>query len=145
LANRRARSAVANLRCAAVVAAGVQAAQRGAGAQHSRRSRPPQRDFAARLRAGKGPVLIEAKTYRHMGHHVNDPGKYMPEDELAYYNARDPVDRARAALQEMAGVSDEEIAAIEAEIAAEFADAVEFSKNSPEVTPESFREFAVGY
>lgn len=99
----------------------------------------------ATCRAGKGPVLIEAKTYRHMGHHVNDPGKYMPEEELAYYKARDPVDRARSALKEMAGVSDEEIAAIEAEIAAEFAEAVEFSKNSPEVTPESFREFAVGY
>lgn len=99
----------------------------------------------ATCRAGKGPVLIEAKTYRHMGHHVNDPGKYMPEDELAYYKARDPVDRARNALREMAGVSDEEIAAIEAEIAAEFADAVEFSKNSPEVSTESFREFAVGY
>jgi len=99
----------------------------------------------ATCRAGKGPVLVEAKTYRHMGHHVNDPGKYMPEDELAYYKARDPVDRARNALKEMAGVSDNEIAAIEAEIAAEFADAVEFSKNSPEVTAESFREFAVGY
>ena len=96
-------------------------------------------------RKGKGPVLIEAKTYRHMGHHVNDPGKYMPEDELAYHKARDPVDRARAAFKEMAGASDAEIAAIEAEIAAEFADAVEFSVNSPEVTAESFAAFAQGY
>ncbi len=96
-------------------------------------------------RQGKGPVLIEAKTYRHMGHHVNDPGKYMPESELSYYKARDPVDRARDALREMGDASEEEIAAIEAEINAEFAEAVEFSKNSPEVTIESFREFAVGY
>lgn len=103
------------------------------------------KDAVETCRAGKGPVLIEAKTYRHMGHHVNDPGKYMPEDELAYYKARDPVDRARAALKEMAGLSDEEIARIESEIATEFANAVEFSKNSPEVTPEQFREFADGY
>ena len=96
-------------------------------------------------RKGKGPVLIEAKTYRHMGHHVNDPGKYMPEDELAHYKARDPVDRARAAFKEMAGATDAEITAIEAEIAAEFADAVEFSVNSPEVTAESFAAFAQGY
>lgn len=96
-------------------------------------------------RQGKGPVLIEAKTYRHMGHHVNDPGKYMPESELSYYKARDPVDRARDALREMGDASEEEIAVIEAEINAEFAEAVEFSKNSPEVTIESFREFAVGY
>ena len=90
-------------------------------------------------------MLIEARTFRHMGHHVNDPGKYMPEDELAYYKERDPVDRARTALLEMGGAKAQEIAAIEAEIAAEFESAVEFSKASAEVTPEAFREFAVGY
>ncbi|WP_194095087.1 thiamine pyrophosphate-dependent dehydrogenase E1 component subunit alpha [Marivivens aquimaris] len=103
------------------------------------------KDAVETCRQGKGPVLIEAKTYRHMGHHVNDPGKYMPESELSYYKARDPVDRARDALREIGDASEEEIAAIEAEINAEFAEAVEFSKNSPEVTIESFREFAVGY
>ena len=103
------------------------------------------REAVELCRAGKGPVLIEAKTFRHMGHHVNDPGKYMPEDQLAYYKARDPVDRARAALLEMGGAKAQEVAAIEAEIAAEFESAVEFSKASSEVTPEAFREFAVGY
>lgn len=100
---------------------------------------------AETCRAGKGPVLIEARTFRHMGHHVNDPGKYMPEDELAYYKARDPVDRARAAFRDMADVDDATIDAIEAEIAAEFEAAVVFSKNSGEVTPESFRAFAADY
>ena len=103
------------------------------------------REAVELCRAGKGPVLIEARTFRHMGHHVNDPGKYMPEDELAYYKERDPVDRARTALLEMGGAKAQEIAAIEAEIAAEFESAVEFSKASAEVTPEAFREFAVGY
>ncbi|MEM6323394.1 MAG: thiamine pyrophosphate-dependent dehydrogenase E1 component subunit alpha [Pseudomonadota bacterium] len=96
-------------------------------------------------RAGKGPVLIEARTFRHMGHHVNDPGKYMPEDKLSYYKARDPVDRARASLKEMTDIDDARIEAIEAEIAKEFADAVEFSKNSGEVTPEEFHAFAANY
>lgn len=96
-------------------------------------------------RKGKGPVLIEAVTFRHMGHHVNDPGKYMPEDKLAYYKARDPVDRARAALKDMTGISDDEIKAIEADIAAEYAAAVEFSVNSPEVSVEAFAAFAEGY
>ena len=80
-----------------------------------------------------------------MGHHVNDPGKYMPEEKLAYYKARDPVDRARAALKDMSTISDAEIAAIEADIAAEFAEAVAFSVNSPEVSPEAFLAFAEGY
>jgi len=96
-------------------------------------------------RKGKGPVLIEAKTFRHMGHHVNDPGKYMPEDRLTYYKQRDPVDRARKALKDMSDISDGEIDAIEAEIAAEFEAAVEFSKNSGEVSIEDFRAFAADY
>ena len=85
-------------------------------------------EAAEKCRAGKGPILIEAKTFRHMGHHVNDPGKYMPEERLAYYKARDPIDRARNALVEISGVEKAEIDAIEAEIAAEFADAVGFAK-----------------
>lgn len=96
-------------------------------------------------RQGKGPVLIEAKTFRHMGHHVNDPGKYMPEDRLAYYKQRDPVDRARSNLLDMSDIDPSEIARIEAEVAAEFAEAVEFSARSGEVTPEEFRAFAAGY
>ena len=80
-----------------------------------------------------------------MGHHVNDPGKYMPEDKLAYYKARDPVDRARADLVEMAGVSADLIAQIEAEVAAEFADAVAFSQASGEVTAAQFAAFAADY
>jgi len=102
-------------------------------------------EAAETCRKGKGPVLIEAKTFRHMGHHVNDPGAYMPEDRLAYYKERDPVDRARASLKEMSEASDADIEAIEAEIAAEFADAVEFSKSSGEVSLEDFRAFAAGY
>ena len=100
---------------------------------------------AKTCREGRGPVLIEAKTFRHMGHHVNDPGKYMPEEKLAYYKARDPVDRARADLVDMAGVSAELIAEIETEVAAEFADAVAFSQASGEITAAQFAAFAADY
>ena len=103
------------------------------------------REAVEMCRRGEGPVLIEARTFRHMGHHVNDPGKYMPEDKLAYYKERDPVDRARNALIEMGGAAKAEIEKIEAEIAAEFESAVEFSTASGEVGIEEFREFAVGY
>ena len=103
------------------------------------------REAVEMCRRGEGPVLIEARTFRHMGHHVNDPGKYMPEDKLAYYKERDPVDRARNALIEMGGVAKAEIEKIEAEIAAEFESAVEFSTASAEVGVKEFREFALGY
>lgn len=103
------------------------------------------REAVETCRAGKGPVLIEAKTFRHMGHHVNDPGKYMPEERLAYYKARDPIDRARAALVEMSGVDKADIDAIEAEIAAEFAEAIDFAKESREITAAEFRQFVAAY
>ncbi|MDO9416483.1 thiamine pyrophosphate-dependent dehydrogenase E1 component subunit alpha [Pararhizobium sp.] len=103
------------------------------------------KDAVEKCRRGEGPILIEAKTYRHMGHHVNDPGKYMPADRLAYYKERDPVDRARNALTEMSGIDQSEIDAIESEIRQEFENAVEFSKASGEVTIAEFREFAAVY
>lgn len=98
-----------------------------------------------KCRAGKGPILIEAKTYRHMGHHVNDPGKYMPADRLAYFKERDPVDRARNALIEMSDAEAAEIDAIEAEIRKEFEDSVEFAKRSRETTITEFQAFVVEY
>ncbi|MGO9583369.1 MAG: thiamine pyrophosphate-dependent dehydrogenase E1 component subunit alpha [Acidimicrobiales bacterium] len=76
-------------------------------------------DAIARSRAGEGPSLIEALTYRQGGHSRADPGKYRPEEELASWLERDPVPayRARllangvpaAELEEMARVVDAEI------------------------------------
>lgn len=103
------------------------------------------KEAVEKCRRGEGPILIEAKTYRHMGHHVNDPGKYMPADRLAYYKERDPVDRARNALIEMSGIEQSEIDTIENEIRQEFENAIEFSKASGEVTIAEFREFAAAY
>lgn len=98
-----------------------------------------------KCRAGQGPILIEARTFRHMGHHVNDPGKYMPEEKLKYYKDRDPVDRARNYFVELGGATEAEVQAIERKVQDEFAAAVEFSKNSAEVSVEEFRQFAEVY
>ena len=53
-----------------------------------------------RARAGDGPSLIEALTYRHGGHSRADPGKYRPDDEVAAWKARDPIPAYRARLLE---------------------------------------------
>lgn len=102
-------------------------------------------EATAKCRAGEGPVLIEAVTYRHQGHHVNDPGKYMPEERLSFYKSRDPIDRARQYFRDMGGASQSEIEQIEAEIHKEFENAVEFAKNSDEVTVAEFRDFIANY
>lgn len=102
-------------------------------------------DAVKKCRAGLGPILIEAVTFRHSGHHVNDPGKYMPEDKLKYYKDRDPVDRARDNFIKMGKATKAEVAKIDAEIEAEFEAAVAAAKSAGEVTVDEFREFVDGY
>ena len=50
-------------------------------------------EAVARARAGEGPTLLEAKTYRHKGHSRVDPGKYRPKEEVDDWLARDPLPR----------------------------------------------------
>lgn len=102
-------------------------------------------DAVKKCRAGLGPILIEAVTFRHSGHHVNDPGKYMPEEQLAYYKERDPVDRARDNFISMGKADAAEVEAIEADIKAEFEAAVDAAKAAGEVTVEEFQEFVADY
>ena len=91
-------------------------------------------------RLGKGPVLLEAKTYRHSGHHVNDPGTYMPKERLEYYRARDPIKIARSNLIEHAHCTDQDIEAIEQQINLQMEKAIEFGKNSGQPSVEAFLE-----
>jgi TPP-dependent pyruvate/acetoin dehydrogenase alpha subunit len=84
-----------------------------------------------RARAGEGPTLIECKTYRQGGHHVNDPGLYMPKDELERWRARDPVGILRQHLVD-AGVAEAEIAKIDQRIEVLMDEAVQFAIDSPE-------------
>ena len=56
------------------------------------------RTTLTRARGGKGPFLIEAKTYRHGGHSRADPGKYRPSAEVEEWLAKDPVTRYRQRL-----------------------------------------------
>ena len=89
-------------------------------------------------RKGKGPVMIEAKTYRHGGHHVNDPGLYMPKDKLEYYKSKDPVDIGRKYLLEETKCTEQEATAIEQQVQQAMEEAIEFAKNSPEPSVEKF-------
>ena len=88
---------------------------------------------ARRACNGEGPTLIEAKTYRHGGHHVSDPGLYMPRDELEAWKARDPIIVLRDHIQ-----NDNKVKAIEEEVDREIAAAIEFGKNSPKPSVEEF-------
>jgi pyruvate dehydrogenase E1 component alpha subunit len=94
------------------------------------------REAVSLCRDGKGPVVIEAKTYRHQGHHVNDPGTYMPKEKLEYYLKKDPVGTGRKYLGEY--LNEDEIKALEGQIEKEMEEAVEFALAGEEMTPEEF-------
>jgi pyruvate dehydrogenase E1 component alpha subunit len=84
-----------------------------------------------RARAGNGPTLIEARTFRFMGHVFGDADGYMDKAEKAAAVAKDPVPAYRAWLVENGHAKEEELAQIEAEIEKEIDEAVEFAISSP--------------
>jgi TPP-dependent pyruvate/acetoin dehydrogenase alpha subunit len=89
----------------------------------------------ARARAGEGPSLIEALTYRHGGHSRADPGKYRPDDEVAAWKARDPLTTFRAKL-EADGVEAATLDAIDDEVRAQVAAAEAEAREGPEPSPD---------
>ncbi|HEY2076513.1 MAG TPA: thiamine pyrophosphate-dependent dehydrogenase E1 component subunit alpha [Streptosporangiaceae bacterium] len=78
---------------------------------------------ADRARAGDGPTVLEAQTYRHFGHSRTDPAAYRPAEEVAQWLARDPLDVAAGRLTEL-GVAEDEITVAAERAAKTVADAV---------------------
>lgn len=95
------------------------------------------RAAVARARAGDGPTLIEARTYR-MGMHnpIDDPSRYMNEDELARWERRDPITRVQNFLAGRGQWNDEVASATEDSIAAEIDAAFQAAANAPPMTPD---------
>jgi pyruvate dehydrogenase E1 component alpha subunit len=89
---------------------------------------------AERARAGDGPTIIEAQTYRHYGHSRADPAKYRPSDEVEQWLQRDPLDVAKSRLTEL-GVTDAEIADADERAAREVREAIEAAKAAPDADP----------
>ena len=96
------------------------------------------------VRAGKGPVLLELKTYRYRGHSMSDPAKYRSREEVQSMREKsDPIEGLKPALAE-AGVTDDELKALEKEIRKIVAEAADFAESSPEPDPsELFTEVLV--
>jgi pyruvate dehydrogenase E1 component alpha subunit len=88
------------------------------------------RTAVERARAGDGPTLIEAVTFRFYGHVLGDDSHYMAPGELDAAKQRDPVTLFRKRLLDEGHASESQIAEIEAVIKAEVDEAVEFALNS---------------
>src|SRR5438876_11209295 len=88
-----------------------------------------------RAREQSAPTLIEARTYRFMGHSMSDPGKYRTRAEIEKYQERDPIKLFTATLIENDLLTDKGIEQFEAEIKEEIEHAARFAEESPEPDP----------
>ena len=85
------------------------------------------------IRAGNGPVLLEAKTYRYRGHSMSDPAKYRTKEELEKMRAEhDPIDHLRQTILAMKGLNEDGFKAIDKDIKDTVMAAAEFAQQSPE-------------
>jgi acetoin:2,6-dichlorophenolindophenol oxidoreductase subunit alpha len=89
---------------------------------------------AARARAGEGPTVLEAKTYRHFGHSRTDPASYRPAEEVKQWLSRDPLDIARARLEAL-GVPGESVTAADERAARTVEEAVATARAAPGPDP----------
>ena len=88
-------------------------------------------EAVARARAGEGPTLLECMTFRFFGHNFGDDDSYIPPAQKAAAMEADPVPRLRARLIADRIATEEELAAVEADIESQIDEAVEFALASP--------------
>ncbi|SMQ20629.1 pyruvate dehydrogenase E1 component alpha subunit [Streptomyces sp. Ag82_O1-12] len=90
--------------------------------------------LARRARAGDGPAVLEAETYRHFGHSRADPAAYRPAEEVERWLKHDPLDLARGRLAEL-GVGEETVAEADERARVVVERAVEAAKAAPPPDP----------
>jgi 2-oxoisovalerate dehydrogenase E1 component len=89
-------------------------------------------EAARRARSGGGPMLIECKTYRTRPHSEGmRDGSYRTMEEIEFWKGRDPIKMLLATLLADGQVGEDQLAAIDAEVQAQIAEAYEFARNSP--------------
>ncbi|MEA5497752.1 MAG: pyruvate dehydrogenase (acetyl-transferring) E1 component subunit alpha [Limnoraphis robusta] len=99
------------------------------------------KEAVARARAGEGPTLIEALTYRFRGHSLADPDELRDQEEKEFWFSRDPIKKLAHHLTEHQLVEAEELKEIDHKIQAVVNDSVEFAEKSAEPDPSELYRF----
>ena len=98
----------------------------------------------ARARAGEGPTLLEAKTYRYHGHYEGDPEVYRTKEEIEEWMKKDPIDKLKKQLIEAGVLTEKAIEEMNQKILDELDKAVKFAMASPFPKPEETLEYVYG-
>jgi pyruvate dehydrogenase E1 component alpha subunit len=98
-------------------------------------------EAVARARAGEGPTLIEALTYRFRGHSLADPDELRSKDEKEFWFSRDPIKKLANYLIDKNLATEAELKDIERKIQNVIDDAVKFAESSPEPDPSELYRF----
>lgn len=94
-------------------------------------------EAVAWCRAGKGPIILELKTYRYRGHSMSDPAKYRTREEVqAVREKRDPIEHLAAKLIAEKIVTEDDLKAMDKETRQIVNTASEYATQSPEPAPE---------
>lgn len=93
------------------------------------------------VRAGEGPAIVEATTYRRHGHYEGDPQRYRTQDDDEW-NAHDPLVRAEARLRDV-GVEVDQLADVRADVERELDDAIEAARRQHAPETSSLLDFVV--
>jgi len=89
-----------------------------------------------RARQGKGPTLIECKTYRHRGHYVGDPDLVRDKEVVRkWIEERDPIQNFKQYLLKSGGFKDKDLEKVDKEVEGEIAEAIRFAEESPLPNP----------
>ena len=102
------------------------------------------KSFAEKCRKKEGPFLMECITFRKGGHHINDPGLYLPKDKLEYFEEHDPL-KIGIEYMKKEGMVNSEITEIQNSVMKEIKAAVDFALKSEEMSKEEFLTFVEGY
>ena len=92
-------------------------------------------DAVKRAREGKGPSLVEAKTYRYYGHSHSDPRAYRTKEEEQHYKDLDPIKLLSNAMKTVGMLSDDEVQEMNKEVKEKLKTAMDFSDASPSPDP----------
>jgi pyruvate dehydrogenase E1 component subunit alpha len=91
-------------------------------------------------RAGKGPYLLEMRTYRYKGHSMSDPAKYRTKEEVEKYKAEDPMENVLKTITQKKLATEKEIEAVNERVKNVVEESVKFSEESPFPDPSAVYE-----